>query len=78
MNKMTQLVQDYDYLTPKMAEKSGISKFKFTSMFMRMDWNRWGMEFIPLARNGWMNCMCFIRDVPKLFFRMMKLFIIII
>ncbi len=29
MNKMTQLVQDYDYLTPKMAEKSGISKFKF-------------------------------------------------
>lgn len=29
MNEMTQLVQDYDYLTPKMAEKSGISKFKF-------------------------------------------------
>lgn len=29
MNKMMQLVQDYDYLTPKMAEKFGISKFKF-------------------------------------------------
>ena len=29
MNEMIQLVQDYGYLTPKMAEKSGISKFKF-------------------------------------------------
>lgn len=29
MNTMKQLVQDYEYITPKMAEKSGISKFKF-------------------------------------------------
>lgn len=29
MNDMTKLVQDYDYLTPKIAEKSGISKYKF-------------------------------------------------
>ena len=29
MNKMTELVQGHDYLTPKMAEDSGISKFKF-------------------------------------------------
>ena len=29
MNKMTELVQGHDYLTPKIAEDSGISKFKF-------------------------------------------------
>lgn len=29
MNEMTQLIQDYDYLTPTIAKKSGISKFKF-------------------------------------------------
>ncbi len=29
MSKMTELVQNYDYLTPKIAEESGISKFKF-------------------------------------------------
>lgn len=29
MNEMTELVQSHDYLTPKIAEKSGISKFKF-------------------------------------------------
>lgn len=29
MNKMENLIQNYDYLTPKIAEESGISKFKF-------------------------------------------------
>ncbi len=29
MSKMTELVQNHDYLTPKIAEESGISKFKF-------------------------------------------------
>lgn len=29
MSKMTELVQGHDYLTPKIAEDSGISKFKF-------------------------------------------------
>ena len=29
MDEMTRLVQNYDYITPKIAEKSGISKFKF-------------------------------------------------
>ena len=29
MNKMAELVQGHDYLTPKIAEDSGISKFKF-------------------------------------------------
>lgn len=29
MNEMIKLVQNYDYLTPKIAKKSGISKFKF-------------------------------------------------
>ncbi len=29
MNEMMQLAQDHDYLTPGIAEKSGISKFKF-------------------------------------------------
>lgn len=29
MNEMTRLVQNHDYLTPRIAEKSGISKFKF-------------------------------------------------
>ena len=29
MNMMTELVQGHDYLTPKIAEDSGISKFKF-------------------------------------------------
>ena len=29
MNEMTKLVQNHDYLTPRIAGKSGISKFKF-------------------------------------------------
>ena len=29
MNEMTRLVQNHDYLTPRIAGKSGISKFKF-------------------------------------------------
>ena len=29
MSKMTELVQGHDYITPKIAEESGISKFKF-------------------------------------------------
>ena len=29
MDEMTKLVQNHDYLTPRIAEKSGISKFKF-------------------------------------------------
>ena len=29
MSKMTELVQSHDYLTPKIAEESGVSKFKF-------------------------------------------------
>lgn len=29
MSEMTRLVRDHDYLTPKLAEKAGISKFKF-------------------------------------------------
>ena len=29
MNKMTELVQSHDYLTPKIAEEFGVSKFKF-------------------------------------------------
>lgn len=29
MDDMTKLVQEYGYLTPKIAEKSGISKYKF-------------------------------------------------
>ena len=29
MDEMTRLVQNYDYITPKIAEESGISKFKF-------------------------------------------------
>ena len=29
MNEMTRLVQNYDYLTARIAGKSGISKFKF-------------------------------------------------
>ena len=29
MDEMTRLIQYHDYLTPRIAEKSGISKFKF-------------------------------------------------
>ncbi len=29
MNKMKKLIKNYDYLTPKIAEESGISKYKF-------------------------------------------------
>jgi len=29
VDEMTRLVQNYDYITPKIAEKSGVSKFKF-------------------------------------------------
>ncbi len=29
MNKMKNLIKNYDYLTPKIAEESGISKYKF-------------------------------------------------
>ena len=29
MNKMTELAQNYDYLTPRIARESGVSKFRF-------------------------------------------------
>lgn len=29
MDEMTRLVKNHDYITPKLAEKSGTSKFKF-------------------------------------------------
>ena len=29
MNEMTRLIQSHDYLTPRIAGKSGVSKFKF-------------------------------------------------
>ena len=42
----------------------------------KTDWNQLAMLFILRERIGSMNCISFTKDVPTLFFHMMKLFII--
>ena len=78
MNEMTKLVQNHDYLTPRIAGKSGISKFKFYK-YVREN----GLE--PVSRgvystgSGWVDELyVLIRDARMLFFHMTKLFIIMV
>ena len=45
MNEITKLVQNHDYITPRIVRKSGISKFKFYK-YVREN------ELEPVSRGG--------------------------
>ena len=78
MNEMTRLVQNHDYLTPRIAENLEFQNLNFTNMFEKTDWSRSAVVCILRDRIGSMSYMCFIRDARMLFFHMMRPFIIMV
>ena len=78
MNEMTRLVQNHDYLTLRIAEKSGISKFKFYK-YVREN----GLE--PVSRgvystgSDWVDELYVLyKRCPNAVFHMTRLFIIMV
>ena len=57
MNKMTELVQSHDYLTPKIAEESGVSKFKFYKYIRENELEQVSRGVYFTGTNGLMDCM---------------------
>lgn len=63
MNSVNRILDSYDYLTPELAVKHGISKFKFYKYLKDNNLEQ-------VSRGIYIS-----KDVQKLFFHMMKHFI---
>ena len=69
MNEMTRLIQSHDYLTPRIAGKSGVSKFKFYKYVRENGLEQVGRGGIYSASEKLAGrIMCCIRDAPNAVF----------
>ena len=76
MEAMKKIVQSYDYITPKIAEGFGVSKFKFYKYIKENGWE--AIEHgIYSVETDWIDELYVLHHrCPNAVFRTMKLFII--
>lgn len=78
MNEMTRLVQNHDYLTARIAGKSGISKFKFYK-YVRENGLEQVSRGVYSTGSDWVDELYVLHQrCPNAVFHMTKLFIIMV